>query len=1604
MGYNKNVLYKGILYNLRNKEDIMSLQENLGLQQTGKWGPWQEDFLQKKNKEYYKSSNKDNSKLSYNNTTELYNKTVQPFVEGNVVNTVTQKVNNSANYLVELPKNVNKSQNKHNAVKNNNNTRVFNGITYVINNKEDVIKLQKSINKSLELKHLQEDGIYGADTEQALVDFSNLKNYYYNKKKQLKKGEPLKPARFTQSLKGKIYGTISQNNKGLYQEWDPISKKFKPLSHSEKGAILVDGKLYDADTQASELQKLTGQKQTGKWTNENQAYMENLFSNMSNQQNSSSTIDFYDNKNGYKKIIDDYVNNAHKQNQESRLAQTFNASSSTDASALGIVKAAEDINYDDLGKIITNKIKQDFGIDVSKLNNSDNSNSNTTNYSKQYIQNILNDPINKKYALAISYLENSQKYLASLQQHKDSKFERWLGAIKNNILLGAISNLQNINKNTSQFGQDYKQQLNKLQAQNDAKIGWTVEDEKDAAKIGFAADVIPELIVTVLTGGTGGAISEGLKQVATKVAKQAIKQAVAIKLTKQAAQQFVKNAIHNAALYGSMHTVRGAAIDANNQVQSTGKINIKQAAKAGLKEGVQMAATAGVLSAIPVIKTMTPFMPKSMVTTLKAANIGNTLYLTGMDVKAGYNNIKKGNYWSALSNGFAAGFDLLGGIYLNKGLSTSKNLNIPEEVLYQPISKNTISFSSPKEFMRSVKDRIALNTNFGRSLSTAKDYIKRLSPKYIKQLYSDSVASGTINTLANITGATMYTANALLAPLGKYYLGKTIYNQGFDRDTGDWSISNVVGNTFSDYFSFDPDRLNNARMITMPISGKFNLNNHRLLYNANNNIRNNFHVANTMYNTANRYRNLAFSTSAALPMTENALNNFSDHPFESLGELYMAWNPSIQGIHNYIQGVGKRLEAVSGGTETPDAAKGSASKLTRNILKIRQTEEKVNSAFNELSPDDNVDSTVIRLLTYNNANNSTKKQYDKEFSDRAKKILKDQNEKEIGREYVYNTLINLRKEGKNKQLQQELQNLLDETQTIKEIEKELQELSITEGADPQRIQDLQNILYKYRIYQGLIDLGYIKVKYDKNSNQWVVSSIEDPTSHSTGSLVYKSNANTWDYSNNKQITNRVRSLWYLLTGSNNTKDFFTNLQDTTLPFFYSESYKLSNSMKNNRIFGNQINYNTKQGDFAYNRDPSIAAPGSYLDDHKKYYKVSERLIGDNKHSNDLEEIADAYYGIDFYTDRNTRGSKQNFVDANNSLQLLSSNKQNAKIYNPETRKYEPLYVNGKINPVIKKCAFASHYDIGLQGRRPTQAAKKSFANEDILNTGGINTFIVELGGRRYAMVMDVDGPGSSRRGVDTRLASSPLKHTGSQNVAFELVPLTEESGKQLLTKEPFRDFDQSSKSTKYSDAPANVSEARYIIETSTPFEKQIRNERKQKASDYINKLKKCTTNKEKKELKNELKEEYNKIKSKIQDEIYTILCEKFPEHDKLWEKVVQKKTLSQSQKDILESFKNSEEFKSIINYFNRLSWSTYIDVVYDPNIKKYTVITYGDPKNYPTLNSQRTDDSKMLEDSEQHKLPQFSTYHDPLNKMFLNIITRKVGGKLLHRRNIKYFR
>ena len=53
----------------------------------------------------------------------------------------------------------------------------------------------------------------------------------------------------------------------MYQEFDKTARRYKDITDSERGAALVDGKLYDADTEASKLQELTGQKVTGKWTN-----------------------------------------------------------------------------------------------------------------------------------------------------------------------------------------------------------------------------------------------------------------------------------------------------------------------------------------------------------------------------------------------------------------------------------------------------------------------------------------------------------------------------------------------------------------------------------------------------------------------------------------------------------------------------------------------------------------------------------------------------------------------------------------------------------------------------------------------------------------------------------------------------------------------------------------------------------------------------------------------------------------------------------------------------------------------------------------------------------------------------------------------------------------------------------------------------------------------------------------------------------------------------------------------------------------------------------------------------------------------------------------
>ena len=306
------VEYNGVKYNTSNKDQVKILQGVLGFQQSGSWGPMQQRILEEKKKENYNQQNKANSSLSYNKN--YYINSRNKYLLNLAKSSYDPKAKQEAlRYKKELttqkPAPYIDNSKYDDFIKNK---RVVLGKTYDITDPNQVGELQSAINKYLGVEHLTVDKIRGQRTELAINSLDQLKKYYDNKRKRLKKGEQLSVNKnaFLINKNGKIYGTTPFSN-GMYQEFDKTARRYKDITDSEKGAALVDGKLYDADTEASKLQELTGQKVTGKWTNENQTYMSNMYNNAF-QKLSDSYNSSWKGKEGnkYRNIIDHYDSQA----------------------------------------------------------------------------------------------------------------------------------------------------------------------------------------------------------------------------------------------------------------------------------------------------------------------------------------------------------------------------------------------------------------------------------------------------------------------------------------------------------------------------------------------------------------------------------------------------------------------------------------------------------------------------------------------------------------------------------------------------------------------------------------------------------------------------------------------------------------------------------------------------------------------------------------------------------------------------------------------------------------------------------------------------------------------------------------------------------------------------------------------------------------------------------------------------------------------------------------------------------------------------------------------------------------------------------------------
>lgn len=940
------VEYNGVKYNTSNKNQVKILQGVLGFQQTGSWGPMQQRILEEKKKENYNQQNKANSSLSYNKN---------------------YYINSRNNYLLNLAKSSYDPKAKQEALRYKKelttqkpapyidnskyddfikNKRVVLGKTYDITDPNQVGELQSAINKYLGVEHLTVDKIIGQRTELAINSLDQLKKYYDNKRKRLKKGEQLSVNKnaFLINKNGKIYGTTPFSN-GMYQEFDKTARRYKDITDSERGAALVDGKLYDADTEASKLQELTGQKVTGKWTNANQTYMDNMFNNAF-QKLSDSYDSSWKGKEGqkYKTIINKYDAQAKLSREKTALNKAL-IGIPFGPFGSGVAhwnETSKDIDYDPLGKQLTKQLEKDFNVNLS--NTSSSSSRNLSYYSKEQMQRILEAPENKNYAKALNYLKNSQKYLASLQ-HNDSYTEKMIKSIGDNLLIGALNNLANsyTNKkiNKSEFAQGFKAENQVREQENLKKINWTESDENIAAAAGFAIDLIPDLVAGAFSGGTGTValetIKQGAKQIAIFSAREALKngatKAVAQKIAREAAIKYIKQNLGNTAkiaakqaakqgvIQGMYWTPQGTIVSAGKQAKN-GEINWKEASKEGLQKGATAAVIGGALGAsgtiAPVLRPFgenisNPILKYSynVVTNPMQSAMTYTMGRSAIeDAGDAYQNFKEGNYWKGIGNTGLSALNALGAYYGIRGLSPasmSEGMYVPTTQGNNVVQRwyNTKIKNPSLNAKSSFADSKAHFQNLFKSKRRPTGPVEKTTWNTVVGEKIGSAAAG----LGSFTSGLGHLSHPVFAIPGLAFEGNYLYNQSIDRNTGELNPLNIVTNTASDLFSSDRDRFNNARMGLNIMQGFRSLGSSP-------------QYTNYFNNKANTAQGFTFGAQFVPEAYNNFTKTINDSNSSlwdktiSAGELYMNALPFMNSTGKYFKDVGERQIRWSQGAQT----------------------------------------------------------------------------------------------------------------------------------------------------------------------------------------------------------------------------------------------------------------------------------------------------------------------------------------------------------------------------------------------------------------------------------------------------------------------------------------------------------------------------------------------------------------------------------------------------------------------------------------------------------------------------------------------------------------
>lgn len=932
------VEYNGVKYNTSNKNQVKILQGVLGFQQTGSWGPMQQRILEEKKKENYNQQNKANSSLSYNKN--YYINSRNKYLLNLAKSSYDPKAKQEAlRYKKELttqkPAPYIDNSKYDDFIKNK---RVVLGKTYDITDPNQVGELQSAINKYLGVEHLTVDKIKGQRTELAINSLDQLKKYYDNKRKRLKKGEQLSVNKnaFLINKNGTIYGTTPSSN-GMYQEYDKTTGRYKDITDSERGAVLIDGKLYDADTEASKLQELTEQKVTGKWTNANQTYMDNMFDNAF-QKLSDSYDSSWKGKEGdkYRSIISKYDKNA----KDKRVNNAIEASRFIPYSGNGIdpgafIQARElskDIDYDALGKQLTKQLEKDFKVNLS---NTSSSSGNLSYYSKAQLQKVLEAPENKNYAKALNYLKNSQKYLASLQ-HNDSYAEKMIKSIGDNLLLGAINNLaySHTNKkvNKSEFAQGFKAENQAREQENLKKINWTESDENIASAIGTAIDAIPDIAIAIATYGAGTAASAAVKQGVKQVAKVATKQA-----------------LKQGAIQGMYWAPQGTVVSAGKQAKN-GEINWKEAGKEGLQKGATAAVIGGALGASgTVASALRPLGENISNPILRYSyNVATNPMQSAMTYTMGrsaiedagdaYQNFREGNYWKGVGNTGLSALNALGAYYGIRGLSPasiSEGIYVPTTQGNNVVQRwyNTKIKNPSLNAKSSFADSKAHFQNLFKSKQRAIGPVEKTTWNTVVGEKIGSAAAG----LGSFTSGLGHLSHPVFAIPGLAFEGNYLYNQSIDRNTGELNPLNIVTNTASDLFSSDRDRFNNARMGLNIMQGFRSLGSSP-------------QYTNYFNNKANTAQGFTFGAQFVPEAYNNFTKTINDSNSSlwdktiSAGELYMNALPFMNSTGKYFKDVGERQIRWSQGAQTFDQAIGRGN----SALKISEYKQYLDDVKNSV--------------------------------------------------------------------------------------------------------------------------------------------------------------------------------------------------------------------------------------------------------------------------------------------------------------------------------------------------------------------------------------------------------------------------------------------------------------------------------------------------------------------------------------------------------------------------------------------------------------------------------------------------------------------------------